>query len=214
MRLVFLGPPGCGKGTQAKRVTTKLGIPQISTGDLLREAVRQGTPVGLEAKGYMESGQLVPDQVVIQLIGARLNQPDCAKGFILDGFPRTVHQAETLDKELRQAGRPLQAVVSFEIPLEMLVERLVGRRICPNGHGEYHIRFNPPKKEGVCNQCGETLVHRKDDHEAEIRTRMEAYRRQTQPLAQYYASQGLLKEIEAEGNLEDVTARIQSSLGI
>jgi adenylate kinase len=208
MRVIFLGPPGSGKGTQAKRLQEAEGIPQVSTGDLLRQAVRAGQALGKEAQGHMDAGRLVPDALVIALLLERIEQPDCAHGFILDGFPRTVAQAEALEAALADKGKPVDAVVSFEIDLARLVERLVGRRVCPDGHGEWHVRFNPPRQAGRCDVCGKALIQREDDQEDRIRTRMETYRRDTEPLIDYYQGRGSLHSINALGPLEEVTTQI------
>jgi len=208
MRVIFLGPPGSGKGTQAKRLQEAEGIPQVSTGDLLRQAVRAGTALGKEAKGHMDSGGLVPDRLVIELLLQRIEEPDCAKGFILDGFPRTVPQAEALEKALGKKKKPVDAVISFEIDLALLVERLGGRRVCPKGHGEWHVRFNPPRQAGRCDVCGEALIQREDDQEERIRTRMETYRRDTEPLIDFYGRRKLLHPVNALAPLEDVAGEI------
>ena len=208
MRVIFLGPPGSGKGTQAKRLQETESIPQVSTGDLLRQAVRAGSALGKEAKGHMDAGGLVPDRLVIDLLLERIAQPDCANGFILDGFPRTVAQAEALEAALAQKKRPIDAVVSFDIDLGLLVERLVGRRVCPKGHGEWHVRFNPPRKTGHCDVCGEALIQREDDQEDRIRTRMETYRRDTEPLIDYYGRRQVLHAIDALAPVETVSGAI------
>jgi adenylate kinase len=212
MRIIFLGPPGSGKGTQAKRLQEAEGIPQVSTGDLLRQAVRQGSELGKEAEGYMNSGGLVPDKLVIALLLERIARADCAKGFILDGFPRTVPQAEALEDALRKTGQPIDAVISFEIDLARLVERLVGRRVCPNGHGEWHVRFNPPREAGRCDVCGAELIQREDDREERIRTRMETYQRDTEPLIDYYRPRGQVHAVDALAAMDDVTTRIKAVL--
>ncbi|MCH8885059.1 MAG: adenylate kinase [SAR324 cluster bacterium] len=209
MRVIFLGPPGSGKGTQAKRLVASHGIPQISTGDLLREAVRDDTPLGREANGYMTAGNLVPDRLVIALLLERIRRPDCGGGFILDGFPRTLAQAEALEEALKEKAQPVEVVVNLEIDTGEVVERLIGRRVCPNGHGEWHIRFNPPKEANRCDRCGDPLIQREDDQEESIRTRMEAYSRDTKPLIDYYRNQGLLHTIDALGNLDQVTGKIE-----
>ena len=209
MRVIFLGPPGSGKGTQAKRLVASHGIPQISTGDLLREAVRDDTPLGREANGYMTAGNLVPDRLVIALLLERIRRPDCGGGFILDGFPRTLAQAEALEEALKEKAQPVEVVVNLEIDTGAVVERLIGRRVCPNGHGEWHIRFNPPKEANRCDRCGDPLIQREDDQEESIRTRMEAYVRDTKPLIDYYRNQGLLHTIDALGNLDQVTGKIE-----
>jgi adenylate kinase len=208
MRVIFLGPPGSGKGTQAKRMQDAHGLPQVSTGDLLRQAVRDGTELGRQAKEYMNSGGLVPDELVIALLLERIGQADCRSGLILDGFPRTLAQAEALEAALEAKRQPIDAVVNFEIDLGELVERLVGRRVCPNGHGEWHVRFNPPRTEGRCDVCGEALIQREDDREERIRTRMETYKRDTAPLVEFYRERGLLRTINALGPLEEVTEAI------
>lgn len=212
MRVIFLGPPGAGKGTQAKRAQNEFGIPQLSTGDLLRAAVKEGSVLGKQAQGFMNAGKLVPDDLVVALIVERLDQPDCKKGFILDGFPRTAGQAEALEKELKKHGTPIDAVVNFAVDADKLVERLVGRRICPNGHGEYHLRFHPPKQPGRCDVCGAELVHRPDDHEDQIRTRMEAYARDTKPLIDFYGARGVLNTVNADGEIDSVTRDVTAAL--
>jgi adenylate kinase len=212
MRVIFLGPPGAGKGTQAKRVQERFRIPQLSTGDLLRAAVKKGSALGKQARAYMDAGKLVPDDLVVALIVERLKQPDCRNGYILDGFPRTTGQAEALERELDKHDAPIDAVINFAVDQERLIERLVGRRICPNGHGEYHIRFRAPKVPGRCDLCGAELVHRPDDHEAQIRTRMEAYARDTEPLIAFYRGRGVLKSVDAEGEIGAVTRQIESAL--
>jgi adenylate kinase len=212
MRVIFLGPPGAGKGTQAKRIQERFRIPQLSTGDLLRAAVKTGSTLGKQARAYMDAGKLVPDDLVVALIVERLKQPDCRSGYILDGFPRTAGQAEALERELDKHGAPIDAVINFAVDQERLIERLVGRRICPNGHGEYHIRFRAPKVPSRCDLCGAELVHRPDDHEAQIRTRMEAYARDTEPLIAFYRGRGVLKSVDAEGEIGAVTRQIESAL--
>lgn len=209
MRVIFLGPPGSGKGTQAKRLQEAEGIPQVSTGDLLRQAVREGTELGRQAKAHMDSGGLVPDGLVIALLLERIEAGDCAGGFILDGFPRTVPQAEALEEALAAKSRPIDTVVNFEIDLGRLVERLVGRRVCPQGHGEWHVRFNPPRTDNQCDVCGAALIQREDDQEDRIRRRMEAYRNDTEPLIGFYRSRGLLQSIDALGAMEAVTGQIE-----
>ncbi|MDH5752578.1 MAG: adenylate kinase [Deltaproteobacteria bacterium] len=210
MRLIFLGAPGCGKGTQAKLLKKNHDLPQISTGDLLREAVRAGSQLGVEAKGYMDSGALVPDRLVISLLENRIDGADCKKGFILDGFPRTRVQAEALDTALEEKKTPIDTVINFQVDMEQLVERLVGRRVCPQGHGEWHIKFNPPGVEGRCDTCGQELIQREDDQEERIRRRFEAFQKDTEPLIGYYEGQGKLQTVEALGKIEIVSGQIEA----
>ncbi|GAB6064402.1 adenylate kinase [Deferrisoma palaeochoriense] len=208
MRLILLGPPGAGKGTQAKRLIERYGIPQISTGDILRAAVRDGTELGRKAKEYMDAGKLVPDEVVIGIIEERLQEPDCAKGFILDGFPRTVPQADALKGVLGKLGQAIDHVVSIEVPDEDLVERLTGRRTCRKCGAMYHVKFSPPAKEGVCDKCGGELYQRDDDREETIRSRLKVYHEQTAPLVEYYEKAGLLRRIPGQGSVDEIYQRI------
>ncbi|RMG13173.1 MAG: adenylate kinase [Deltaproteobacteria bacterium] len=212
MRLVLFGPPGAGKGTQAIRLAEALGIPQISTGDILRQARAEGTELGRKAAEYMDAGKLVPDDLIVGIIEARIDQPDAKRGYILDGFPRTIPQAEALDAMLARRGEALDAVLSLEVPDEEIVERLSGRRTCPECKAMYHVRFNPPKVEGRCDRCGAALVQRSDDQPEAIRQRLEAFHAQTAPLKAYYRDRGLLKEIQGTGNIEEVYQRIQAAL--
>jgi adenylate kinase len=204
MRVVFLGAPGVGKGTQADRVAAQFKIAKISTGDLLREAVRNQTELGREAKRYMDQGQLVPDAVVIGLVRDKLAEPGSANGFVLDGFPRTVLQAEELEKVLQTAKRPLQRVVNFQVPREDVVRRLSGRRSCPKCQATFHVEFAPSKKGSACDRCGETLIQRSDDKAEAIETRLKVYEEQTAPLIQYYARRRLLSELDASGSMDEV----------
>jgi adenylate kinase len=213
MRLIFLGPPGSGKGTQAKMLGVKQKIPQLSTGDLLRAAVRGGSELGREARKYMDAGKLVPDDLVIQLILTRMQQKDCENGFILDGFPRTLGQAEALDKAFHVKRIKIDAVVSFEIEEHELLDRLTGRRVCPNGHGEWHIRFHQPANPGFCDSCHAPLVQRADDAEAKIRVRLSAYRKDTEPLKKFYADLKLLLPVKADGSMAEVTQEIETLVG-
>ncbi|HKY71229.1 MAG TPA: adenylate kinase [Nitrospira sp.] len=204
MRVVFLGAPGVGKGTQADRVAVQFKIAKISTGDLLREAVRNQTELGREAKRFMDQGQLVPDAVVIGLVREKLAQPGSANGFVLDGFPRTVPQAEELGKVLQASQRPLHRVVNFQVPREDVIRRLSGRRSCPKCQATFHVEFAPSKKGEACDRCGETLVQRTDDKREAIETRLKVYEEQTAPLIQYYAHRRLLSELDASGSVDEV----------
>lgn len=212
MNLILLGPPGCGKGTQAKRLTEKYQIPQISTGDILREAVKQKTRLGMEAKNFMNAGKLVSDEVVIGIIQDRLKQSDCGDGFILDGFPRTVVQAEALDKTLATMQKKIEHALSITVEDEELLGRLTGRRTCRSCGAMYHVRFNPPKKEGVCDACSGELYQRDDDKEETIRNRLNVYNQQTAPLIDYYQGKGLLRTIAGTGKIEEILVKIQAIL--
>jgi len=204
MRLVLLGAPGAGKGTQAKKLVEKYGIPQISTGDILRKAVVDGTPLGKEAKSYMDKGELVPDSIVIGLVNERITQDDYKKGYILDGFPRNTAQAEALDKVLEEMKVPLHAVLNIDVGRDVLLKRLTGRRACRNCQQMYNVYFSPPKKEGVCDECGGELSQRDDDKEETVRKRLDVYDAQTLPLIKYYEEKGILKSVNGTGNIEEV----------
>ncbi|MEE9197655.1 MAG: adenylate kinase [bacterium] len=204
MNLILLGPPGAGKGTQAKLVAEQFGIPQISTGDILRRAVKDGTPLGQEAQAYMERGDLVPDAVVIGIIEERLTQPDCQAGYILDGFPRTEVQANALAETLGKRGGAIDHVVNIEVSDEELIPRLTGRRTCKECQEPYNVTFNPPQREGVCDKCGGELIQRKDDDEETIRARLGVYREQTAPLVVYYEKQGLLRTVTGAGAIQEI----------
>ncbi len=204
MNLILLGPPGAGKGTQAKLVAEQFGIPQISTGDILRRAVKDGTPLGQEAQAYMERGDLVPDAVVIGIIEERLTQPDCQAGYILDGFPRTEVQANALAETLGKRGGAIDHVVNIEVSDEELIPRLTGRRTCKECQEPYNVTFNPPQREGVCDKCGGELIQRKDDDEETIRARLGVYREQTAPLVAYYEKQGLLRTVTGAGAIQEI----------
>ncbi|MFN3395601.1 MAG: adenylate kinase [Thermodesulfovibrionales bacterium] len=214
MRLVLLGAPGAGKGTQAKKLIEKYGIPQISTGDLLRAAVSAGTQLGREAKSYMDKGELVPDRVVLGMVEERLKQDDCKKGYILDGFPRNVAQAEALDKMLSGLGMSLDAALSVDVPFDDLMKRLTGRRTCKSCGQMYNIYFNPPKKEGICDKCGGELFQRDDDKEETIKKRLEVYNSQTAPLIEYYGKKGILKSVKGTGSIDEIFNNICKVLGI
>lgn len=213
MNIILLGPPGAGKGTQAKRLIDKYGIPQISTGDMLRAALKEGTPLGLEAKKYMDKGALVPDTVVIGLVKERIQQKDCGKGYMLDGFPRNVSQAEALDTMLTDLGQKIDDVICIEVPSDELVARLTGRRTCRNCGAGYHVMFDPPKKEAVCDKCTGELYQRDDDNETTVKSRLEVYANQTEPLIDYYDKQSKLRHINGVGDMEVIFGRITSVLG-
>ena len=212
MRVIFLGPPGAGKGTQARELSREWGVPQIATGEMLREAVAAGTPLGREAKRVMDSGGLVPDDVMIGLIAERLRQPDAARGFILDGFPRTIAQAEALDRLLKDLGHSLDAVLYFQVSEPELLRRLTGRRLCRRCQTAYHLVSAPPRRPGVCDRCGGELYQRPDDSEETVRRRLEVYSRQTAPLLDYYGGRGLLCTIDGEGSVEAIAAAIRRAV--
>ncbi len=212
MRVILLGPPGAGKGTQAKILTERYRVPQISTGDILRAAVAAGTPLGKEAKSYMDRGVLAPDEVVIGIVRDRLTESDCQSGYLLDGFPRTVTQAEALTRILKELGTPLPTVVSLEVSEEELVRRLAGRRTCEGCGEPFHAGFHPPRVSGICDKCGGNLIQREDDREETIRRRLQVYREQTEPLIGYYKTQGLLKTVEGMGETGEIFARISRVL--
>ncbi len=208
MNIILLGPPGAGKGTQAQMIVERYRIPQISTGDILRAAVKQGSPLGQQAKGFMDRGELVPDEVVIGIIEERLKASDCDRGFILDGFPRTTPQAEALQTILANLGKRIDHVLNIEVESEELVRRLTGRRTCKTCGGMFHILFHPPRVEGVCDRCGGPLYQREDDREETIRTRLKAYERQTAPLIQYYQNKKLLRPIQGMGGQNQIFEEI------
>lgn len=214
MRLVLLGAPGAGKGTQAKKLVEKYDLPQISTGDLLRAAVAAGTSLGKEARSYMDKGELVPDTVVLGMVGERIKQDDCKKGFILDGFPRNVAQAEALDKMLASLNMPLTAALSVDVPFEDLMKRLTGRRTCKACGQMYNIYFSSPQKEGICDKCGGELFQRDDDKEDTIKKRLEVYNAQTSPLIDYYSKKGILKSVAGTGSIGDIFKKVSDALGL
>ncbi len=208
MNIILLGPPGAGKGTQAKMLIDTYQIPQISTGDILRAAVKEGTPLGKEAKGYMDKGELVPDSVVIGIVEERIQEPDCKKGYMLDGFPRTVPQAKALDAMLQKLESEIDHVVSIEVANEELIKRLTGRRTCRECGAGFHIMFDPPKQEGVCDKCGGELYQRDDDNEATVRSRLQVYDSQTKPLIDYYQGQEKIRPIDGVGQIKEIFERI------
>ena len=206
--LVFIGTPGAGKGTQARILKDRLGLPQISTGDLLRAAVAAGTPLGKEAKSYMDKGELVPDSVVLGMVEERLKQDDCKKGYILDGFPRNTAQAEALDKMLASLNMALTAAVSVDVPFDDLMKRLTGRRTCKACGQMYNVYFSAPKKDGVCDKCSGELFQRDDDKEATIKKRLEVYTAQTEPLMGYYKNKGILKSVAGTGSIDEIFNKV------
>jgi adenylate kinase len=213
MRIVLVGPPGAGKGTQAAYLAKNLSIPHISTGDLFRANISQGTDLGKQAKSYMDAGNLVPDEVTIAMARDRMSQPDAVNGFLLDGFPRNVSQAVALDEALAADGVKLDAVLDLEVPEDEVVKRIAGRRICRNDSAHvFHVTYSPPKKEGVCDVCGGELYQRNDDSEDTVRTRLEVYHTQTEPIIDHYRTQGLVVTISALGKVTDVTDRAMEAL--
>jgi adenylate kinase len=212
MRVVFLGAPGVGKGTQADKLAVQSQRPKISTGDLLREAVKNQTALGKEAKRYMDQGNLVPDSVVIGMVREKVNEPTCGKGFILDGFPRTVPQAEGLTKLLDARGTKLDRVINFEVSRGDVVRRLSGRRSCPKCQAVFHIEFAPPKCEGLCDRCGAGLIQRSDDKQETIEARLKVYEELTAPLIRYYQGKRLLSSLDGSGAVDDVYARLTKLL--
>ncbi|WBY65074.1 adenylate kinase [Thermocaproicibacter melissae] len=207
MNLIFLGAPGAGKGTHAEILSKDVGIPQISTGNIIREALKSGTEMGLKAKSYIEAGKLVPDDVVIGIIRDRLAQDDCANGFILDGFPRTIPQAEALDKMVR-----IDRVINLDVPESLILRRLSGRRVCSNCGASYNVDTRPPKKEGICDVCGGTLVQRKDDNPETVRERLKVYHEQTEPLVDYYEKQGKLRTVHGTDDTDSTARDIKNAL--
>jgi adenylate kinase len=211
-RIIFLGAPGAGKGTQARRLAAESGVPQVATGDMLREAVAEGRPLGREAKRYMDSGALVPDEVVIGLVDERLARPDAAAGYVLDGFPRTVAQAEALDALLHRRGQDLDRVIFFDVSRDELLRRLTGRRICRRCGTTFHLVSAPPKVAGTCDVCGGELYQREDDAESTVGRRLDVYQTQTAPLLDYYKRRGLLVRVEGEGPMAQVADAIKKAV--
>ena len=214
LNLILMGPPGAGKGTQASRLAERLRVPAISTGEMLRDEVKRDSTLGREAKSYMDRGALVPDALIIAIIEARLQRSDCAAGFILDGFPRTVGQAEALDRALHRFGWSLHRVGSLNVPTDEVVRRLSGRRTCRDCGAPYHVVLEPPRKDDTCDACGGTLQQRDDDHESVITTRLEVYARDTAPLLDYYRDRGLLAEVDGRGKHDDVLAALLAHLNV
>ena len=213
MNIMLFGAPGAGKGTQAKFLIEKYGIPQISTGDILRAAIKEGTAMGLEAKRFMDEGKLVPDSTIIGIIKDRLSQEDCKKGFILDGFPRTIAQAEALEVLMKEMGITLDKVISLNVPDELIVGRVTGRKVCPACGASFHVEFNPPKVEGKCDLCGADLITRKDDYAETVTKRLGEYHSQTAPLFDFYLERGVLVDIDGTKSVEAITKEIFDILG-
>lgn len=213
VRVVLLGPPGAGKGTQAKLLRDRFEACQISTGDILRKAVAEKTPLGQEAATYLNRGELVPDDVIVRLVGERLKQQDCARGFVLDGFPRTIPQAESLEGILSAMAMPLDGVLAMQVPHDVIVQRLAGRRNCQNCGALYHVHYDPSRNGETCDRCNGPLQQRDDDREETIATRLRVYESQTAPLANYYRVRGKLREIDGVGKVEDIQKRIVETLG-
>lgn len=212
MRVIFLGPPGAGKGTQAKFLERKHHVCRISTGDILRKAVRDGTSLGKQAAEYIDKGELVPDDIMLNLVRDRLQQGDCKTGFVLDGFPRTIAQANGLDSILERMGSKLDCVLCMQVPHEMIVQRLAGRRTCGRCGALYHVIFNPPRKKNVCDKCQGRLYQREDDQEETIEARLRVYETRTAPLIDYYRDRGLLRNIDGVGSVEEINSRILPAL--
>ena len=213
MKIVLLGPPGAGKGTQAKSISNRYSIPHISTGDIFRKNISEETPLGIEAKTYIDNGQLVPDEVTINMVKDRLTWEDCKNGYLLDGFPRTVAQAEALQEFLASRNESLDTALSIEVPSEFILERMTGRRVCPSCGASYHVKFNPPAKAGVCDVCGSDIVQRKDDTEETVSERLDVYERQTQPLIDFYNDKNLLSTVDGTKAINEVFESICSILG-
>lgn len=208
MKLIFLGAPGAGKGTQADQISDRFSLPVIGTGNIIREAVKNQTPAGVQAKSYMDSGSLVPDEIVIGMLQDRISQDDCKNGFILDGFPRTVPQAEALDR----MGVEIDRVVEIHVSDERIERRMSGRRVCEHCGSPYHLAYNPPEKEGVCDRCGGKLITRKDDDPDTVRDRLKVYHQQTEPLKEYYQKKGILRVVEGQEELADTSALVLKAL--
>ena len=214
MKIIMLGAPGAGKGTQAKKIAEKCGIPHISTGDIFLANIKNGTELGKKAKTYMDQGLLVPDELVCDLVVDRIQQDDCKKGYILDGFPRTIPQAESLDKALQAIGEKMDYAIDVEVPDENIVKRMGGRRACVGCGATYHLVYAPTKKEGICDACGGELILRDDDKPETVQKRLGVYHEQTQPLIDYYKNQGILREVDGSVDMEDVFKEILNILGV
>ncbi len=209
MNIIIMGPPGAGKGTQSEKILAYCDIPHISTGDMFREAIKEGTKLGVLASSYINQGLLVPDEVTIGLVKERLAKPDCESGYLLDGFPRTIAQAEALETLTKEISRPIQLVINITCDKDALIKRISGRRVCKNCGNSYHVEFKKPMKEGVCDSCGNELIQRKDDTVESLAVRLDAYENQTKPLIDFYAKKGLLKEVDGLKDISDVFSDIQ-----
>ena len=213
MRIIMLGAPGAGKRTQAKKIAEKYGIPHISTGDIFRANIKNGTELGKKAKTYMDQGLLVPDELTVKILLDRVSQPDCKNGYVLDGFPRTIPQAEVLDKALAELGESIDYAIDVDVPDENIVKRMSGRRACLSCGATYHVVHVPPKKEGICDRCGSELILRDDDKPETVKNRLDVYHKQTQPLIDFYTKKGVLKTVDGTVDMQDVFKAIVAILG-
>lgn len=213
MKIIMLGAPGAGKGTQAKMIADKYGVPHVSTGDIFRANIKNGTELGMEAKKYMDQGLLVPDELTVKILLDRVSQPDCKNGYVLDGFPRTIPQAEVLDKALAELGESIDYVIDVDVPDENIVKRMSGRRACVSCGATYHVVHVPPKKEGICDRCGSELILRDDDKPETVKNRLDVYHKQTQPLIDFYTKKGVLKTVDGTVDMQDVFKAIVAILG-
>lgn len=212
MKIIMLGAPGAGKGTQAQMIADKYDIPHISTGDIFRENVKKGTELGMEAKKYMDQGLLVPDELTVKILLDRVAKPDCKNGYVLDGFPRTIPQAEVLDKAITELGEKIDYAINVDVPDENIIRRMSGRRACLACGATYHIEHIPPKQEGICDKCGKELVQRDDDKEETVKNRLDVYHKQTQPLIDFYTKQGVLRTVDGTMDMKDVFTEITTLL--
>lgn len=213
MKIIMLGAPGAGKGTQAKMIADKYGVPHVSTGDIFRANIKNGTELGMEAKKYMDQGLLVPDELTVKILLDRVSQPDCKNGYVLDGFPRTIPQAEVLDKALAELGESIDYAIDVDVPDENIVKRMSGRRACVSCGATYHVVHVPPKKEGICDRCGSELILRDDDKPETVKNRLDVYHKQTQPLIDFYTKNGVLKTVDGTVDMQDVFKAIVAILG-